>query len=133
VHRIFPDAEVKVKPMQANGKQRCQQKRSGLNRMLEEMFEESDMLVSFGVVPAFAKSFSYLDTGNQIPVLDEPCRPFKAALPADKIIILAPFVHAPCATLHSRRGEMPASQLISLLPYSSDGKTFLQQQYQPSR
>ena len=29
VHHIFPDAEVRVKPMR-------------LNRMLEEMFEESD-------------------------------------------------------------------------------------------
>ena len=38
VHRIFPDASVTVKPMQANGLNR-----EKLNRMLEEMFEESDM------------------------------------------------------------------------------------------
>ncbi|EID9932618.1 DinI family protein [Salmonella enterica] len=45
VHRIFPDAEVKVKPMQANGLNSDASKsdREKLNRMLEEMFEESDM------------------------------------------------------------------------------------------
>ncbi|MEL2240955.1 DinI family protein [Leclercia adecarboxylata] len=45
VHRIFPDAEVKVKPMQANGLNSDASKsdRKKLNRMLEEMFEESDM------------------------------------------------------------------------------------------
>jgi hypothetical protein len=44
VHRIFPDAEVKVKPMQANGLNSDASKsdREKLNRMLEEMFEESD-------------------------------------------------------------------------------------------
>ncbi|WP_288887019.1 DinI family protein [uncultured Citrobacter sp.] len=44
-HRIFPDAEVKVKPMQANGLNSDASKsdREKLNRMLEEMFEESDM------------------------------------------------------------------------------------------
>lgn len=45
VHRIFPDAEVKVKPMQANSLNSDANKsdREKLNRMLEEMFEESDM------------------------------------------------------------------------------------------
>ncbi len=45
VHRIFPDADVKVKPMQANGLNSDANKsdREKLNRMLEEMFEESDM------------------------------------------------------------------------------------------
>lgn len=44
VHRIFPDAEVKVKPMQANGlnSDAIKSDREKLNRMLEEMFEESD-------------------------------------------------------------------------------------------
>ena len=44
VHRLFPDAEVKVKPMQANGLNSDARKsdREKLNRMLEEMFEESD-------------------------------------------------------------------------------------------
>ncbi|MGK0735825.1 DinI family protein [Yokenella regensburgei] len=45
VHRIFPDAQVKVKPMQANCLNSDANKtdREKLNRMLEEMFEESDM------------------------------------------------------------------------------------------
>ena len=45
VYRIFPDADVKVKPMQANGLNSDASKsdREKLNRMLEEMFEESDM------------------------------------------------------------------------------------------
>ena len=45
VHQIFPDAEVKVKPMQANGLNSDASKsdREKLNRMLEDMFEESDM------------------------------------------------------------------------------------------
>ncbi len=45
VHLIFPDAEVRVKPMQANGLNSDASKsdREKLNRMLEEMFEESDM------------------------------------------------------------------------------------------
>ncbi|WP_410528913.1 DinI family protein [Serratia sp. AXJ-M] len=44
VHRIFPDADVKVKPMQANGLNSDANKsdREKLNRMLEEMFEEAD-------------------------------------------------------------------------------------------
>lgn len=39
VHRIFPDAEVKVKPMQANGLNSDASKsdREKLNRMLEEI------------------------------------------------------------------------------------------------
>lgn len=46
VRQIFPDAEVKVKPMQANGLNSDASKsdREKLIRaMLEEMFEESDM------------------------------------------------------------------------------------------
>ena len=45
VHRLFPDAEVKVKPMQANGLNSDASKsdREKLNRMLEEMFEEAEM------------------------------------------------------------------------------------------
>ncbi len=45
VHGIFPDAEVRVKPMQANGLNSDASKsdREKLNRMLEEMFEEADM------------------------------------------------------------------------------------------
>lgn len=45
VHSIFPDAEVKVKPMQANGLNSDASKsdREKLNRMLEDIFEESDM------------------------------------------------------------------------------------------
>ncbi|WP_029685950.1 DinI family protein [Tatumella saanichensis] len=45
VHRIFPEAEVRVKPMQANGLNSDASKndREKLNRMLEEMFEEADM------------------------------------------------------------------------------------------
>jgi hypothetical protein len=41
----FPDAEVRVKPMQANGLNSDASKsdREKLNRMLEDMFEESDM------------------------------------------------------------------------------------------
>ena len=45
VHQIFPDAEVKVKPMQANAlNSDCTKtEKERLNRMLEEMFEEADM------------------------------------------------------------------------------------------
>ncbi|HDF8570220.1 DinI family protein [Enterobacter hormaechei subsp. hoffmannii] len=45
VHQIFPDAEVRVKPMQANALNSNASKsdREKLNRMLEEMFEDSDM------------------------------------------------------------------------------------------
>ncbi|GAA0519940.1 MULTISPECIES: DinI family protein [Tatumella] len=45
VHKIFPEASVRVKPMQANGLNSDASKsdREKLNRMLEEMFEESDM------------------------------------------------------------------------------------------
>ncbi|PNF10132.1 virulence protein MsgA [Enterobacter cancerogenus] len=48
VHNIFPDAEVKVKPMQANGLNSDASKsdREKLNRMLEEMFEDSDNWLS---------------------------------------------------------------------------------------
>lgn len=44
VHQIFPDAEVSVKPMQANAlNSDCTKtEKERLNRMLEEMFEESD-------------------------------------------------------------------------------------------
>lgn len=45
VHQIFPRAEVKVKPMQANAlNSNCTKaEKERLNRMLEEMFEEADM------------------------------------------------------------------------------------------
>ena len=45
VHRIFPDAEVRVKLMQANGLNSDASKsdREKLNRLLEDMFEEADM------------------------------------------------------------------------------------------
>lgn len=45
VHKIFPSAEVKVKPMQANAlNSDCTKtEKERLNRMLEEMFEEADM------------------------------------------------------------------------------------------
>ena len=45
VHRIFPDADVKVKPMQANAlNSDCTKtEKERLIRLLEEMFEEADM------------------------------------------------------------------------------------------
>ncbi|EFB1460680.1 DinI family protein [Escherichia coli] len=45
VHQIFPDAEVRVKPMQANALNGdcTKTEKERLNRMLEEMFEEADM------------------------------------------------------------------------------------------
>ena len=45
VHQIFPDAEVKVKPMQTNALNSDASKsdREKLNRMLEEMFEDANM------------------------------------------------------------------------------------------
>lgn len=45
VHRIFPNAEVRVKPMQANAlNSDCTKtEKERLNRMLEEMFEDADM------------------------------------------------------------------------------------------
>ncbi|HAT3951835.1 TPA: DinI family protein [Kluyvera ascorbata] len=44
VHQIFPGAEVRVKPMQANAlNSDCTKtEKERLNRMLEEMFEESE-------------------------------------------------------------------------------------------
>jgi hypothetical protein len=44
VHRIFPNADVRVKPMQANGLNTDASKsdKEKLNRMLEEMFDETD-------------------------------------------------------------------------------------------
>ncbi|EEG5339099.1 virulence protein MsgA [Salmonella enterica] len=45
VHQLFPDAQVKVKPMQANALN-CdctKTEKERLHRMLEEMFEEADM------------------------------------------------------------------------------------------
>lgn len=44
VHAIFPAADVRVKPMQANSLNTDASKsdKEKLNRMLEEMFEESD-------------------------------------------------------------------------------------------
>ncbi|EAX1622045.1 virulence protein MsgA [Salmonella enterica] len=45
VHQLFPDAQVKVKPMQANAlNSDCTKtEKERLYRMLEEMFEEADM------------------------------------------------------------------------------------------
>ncbi|HAK5853104.1 TPA: DinI family protein [Salmonella enterica] len=46
VHRIFPDADVRVKPMMtlpAINTDASKSDREKLNRMLEEMFEEADM------------------------------------------------------------------------------------------
>ncbi|ELY4109437.1 DinI family protein [Cronobacter turicensis] len=45
VHRFFPEADVRVKPMQANGlnSDATKNDREKLNRMLEEMFDEADM------------------------------------------------------------------------------------------
>ncbi|HAS0880915.1 DinI-like family protein [Enterobacter roggenkampii] len=42
VHQIFPDAEVRVKPMQANAvNSDCTKtEKEKLNRLVEEMFEE---------------------------------------------------------------------------------------------
>lgn len=44
VHQVFPNAEVKVKPMQANGinTDATKQEKSVLNRLVEEMFDEAD-------------------------------------------------------------------------------------------
>ncbi|MFV8799169.1 DinI-like family protein [Yersinia sp. HM-2024] len=44
VHQVFPGAEVKVKPMQANGinTDATKQEKSVLNRLVEEMFDEAD-------------------------------------------------------------------------------------------
>lgn len=44
-HQPFPDAEVEVKPMQANAvNSDCTKtEKEKLNRLVEEMFEESDM------------------------------------------------------------------------------------------
>lgn len=45
VHKIFPGADVRVKPMQANAlNSDCSKtEKERLNRILEEMFEEADM------------------------------------------------------------------------------------------
>ncbi|AUH02113.1 DinI family protein [Prodigiosinella confusarubida] len=44
IHRVFPDAEIKVKPMQANtiNSDATRQEKSTINRIIEEMFEEAD-------------------------------------------------------------------------------------------
>ncbi|ENA3444767.1 DinI family protein [Yersinia enterocolitica] len=44
VHQVFPGAEVKVKPMQANGinTDATKQEKSVLNRLVEEMFEQAE-------------------------------------------------------------------------------------------
>ncbi|AUX72507.1 DinI-like family protein [Erwinia pyrifoliae] len=44
IQRVFPDAQVKVKPMQANGVKTDASKsdKSTLLRIIEEMFEETD-------------------------------------------------------------------------------------------
>ncbi|QHB32090.1 DinI family protein [Yersinia canariae] len=50
VHQVFPDAEVKVKPMQANGinTDATKQEKSVLNRLVEEMFDEADQWLVSG-------------------------------------------------------------------------------------
>lgn len=44
VHQIFPDAEVRVKPMQANGLNSDASKgdKAIMARIIEEMFDEAD-------------------------------------------------------------------------------------------
>ncbi|MEI2264891.1 DinI-like family protein [Erwinia sp. CGal63] len=44
IRRVFPDAEVKVKPMQANGVKTDASKndKSVMLRIIEEMFDEAD-------------------------------------------------------------------------------------------
>ncbi|GDX06688.1 DinI family protein [Buttiauxella selenatireducens] len=44
VHAIFPDAEVRVKPMQANAvNSDCtKNEKEKINRLVEEMFDEAD-------------------------------------------------------------------------------------------
>lgn len=44
VRQVFPAAEIKVKPMQANAlNSNCtKQEKATLNRLLEEMFDEAD-------------------------------------------------------------------------------------------
>ncbi|ATO31739.1 DNA damage-inducible protein I [Dickeya dianthicola] len=44
IHRVFPDAEIKVKPMQANAihSNAGKQDKSTINRIIEEMFNEAD-------------------------------------------------------------------------------------------
>ena len=44
MHRLFPDADVRVKPMQANAlNSDCTKtEKERLNRMIEEMFEEAE-------------------------------------------------------------------------------------------
>ena len=45
VHRIFPGADVRVKPMHTNtlNSDCSKTEKERLNRMLEDMFEEADM------------------------------------------------------------------------------------------
>lgn len=46
VRRIFPNAEVKVKPMMSNSSintDASKSEKEKLNRLLEEMFDEADM------------------------------------------------------------------------------------------
>ncbi|ACS87008.1 MULTISPECIES: DinI family protein [Musicola] len=44
IQRTFPDAEVKVKPMQTNAinSNASKQDKSAINRIIEEMFNEAD-------------------------------------------------------------------------------------------
>ncbi|ANE76137.1 DinI family protein [Dickeya solani] len=44
INRVFPDAEIKVKPMQANAinSNASKQDKSTINRIIEEMFNEAD-------------------------------------------------------------------------------------------
>lgn len=93
VHRIFPDAEVKVKPMQANGLNSDASKsdREKLNRMLEEMFEESDMwLVSSSASFYQVLFIPFWIRETKFPYWMNHCRPFlKLLYQRIKIMILA--------------------------------------------
>ncbi|EJT6370489.1 DinI family protein [Salmonella enterica subsp. enterica serovar Infantis] len=57
VHQLFPDAQVKVKPMQANAlNSDCTKtEKERLHRMLEEMFEEADMWLVAELRPLLRK------------------------------------------------------------------------------
>lgn len=50
IHRFFPEAEIRVKPMQANAvNSDCTKaQKEKINATIEEMFEESDMWMGEG-------------------------------------------------------------------------------------
>ena len=72
VHQIFPDAEVRVKPMQANGLNSDASKsdREKLNRMLEEMFEDANMwLVNDQQSPCSLRAYLQLRRHAPLPIV----------------------------------------------------------------